>query len=103
MGIITNLHISDNKGLFMTSQPFFPPFKSVAAALLFSVVLGPVGLLYSSFWGGFFMIFVMLVVVSSKLSFPILLAWITCCIWAVGAVETHNRTIANSHAGRQKE
>ena len=87
----------------MISQPFFPPLKSVAGALLFSALLGPVGLLYSSFWGGFFMIFVTLVVASSHLPFPLLLAWITCCIWAVGAVEKYNRTILNSNATLQKE
>lgn len=69
------------------------PFKSVAAALLFSVILGPVGLLYASFWGGFFMTFIGLVVVSSLKPFPILLLWIICCIWAVGAVEKSNRVI----------
>ncbi len=87
----------------MTSQPFFPPLKSVAGALLFAVTLGPVGLLYSSFWGGFFMIFVTLVVASTLMPFPILLAWVTCCIWAVGAVESYNRTILNSRATLQKE
>ena len=87
----------------MTSQPFFPPFKSVAAALLFSVLLGPVGLLYSSFWGGFLMIFVTMVVISSKLPFPILLAWISCTIWAVGAVESHNRKLMQMNMTRQKE
>lgn len=37
----------------MQTQPALP-YKSVAAALLFSVILGPVGLLYASFWGGLF-------------------------------------------------
>jgi hypothetical protein len=72
------------------------PFKSVAGALLFSVVLGPVGLLYASFWGGFFMTFIGLVVVSSLKPFPILLLWVICCIWAVGAVEKHNRVIVTN-------
>lgn len=71
--------------------PNRPPYKSVAAALLFSVVLGPIGLLYASFWGGFFMIFVGIAVISSKFLFPILLLWIICCIWSVGAVERYNK------------
>lgn len=77
----------------MSSQPLVLPFKSVAAALLFTVVFGPVGLLYSSFWGGFLMIFVMLVVANSLLWLPILLTWIVCCIWGVAAVEAHNRSL----------
>lgn len=69
------------------------PYKSVAAALLFTVTLGPVGLLYASFWGGVFMIFLAVVVFSAKLIFPALLLWIGCCVWAVGAVESHNRKL----------
>ena len=87
----------------MTSQPLLPPLKSVAVALLFTAVLGPVGLLYSSFWGGFFMIFVSLVVVNSMLPLPILLAWITCCIWGVGAVESYNRQLLQSRVILQKD
>jgi len=77
----------------MTSQISRPPFKSVAVALLFTTILGHVGLLYSTFWGGFFMIFVSIVVFNTKLIFPSLLTWILCCIWGVGAVEKHNREL----------
>lgn len=69
------------------------PYKSVAAALIFCVLLGPVGLLYSTFWGGLLMIIIGLVVCSNKLFFPILLLWILCCIWSVGAVENYNKKI----------
>lgn len=69
------------------------PYKSVAIALLFSVLLGPVGVLYASFWGGIVMIAIGIVVVSSKFLFPIVLTWIMGCIWSVGAVEAHNRKI----------
>lgn len=82
----------------MTSQLLVPPFKSVSTALLFTVFLGPVGLLYSSFWGGFLMIFVSMVVVSSKLPLPIFLAWAICNIWGVGAVESHNRRLLQPQA-----
>lgn len=67
------------------------PFKSVAAALLLAVVLGPVGLLYASFWGGFTMIVVGIVVGSNKFLFPMFLVWLISCIWAVGAVERFNK------------
>ncbi len=77
----------------MANQPIVPPFKSIAGALLFSVLLGPVGLLYSSYWGGFFMIFVTIMVVNSEQMFLILLAWLVCAIWSVGAAESYNRKI----------
>lgn len=79
----------------MMNRPVSPdnrlPYKSVAVALLFSVIFGPVGLLYASFWGGFTMIFIGMVVISSKLFFPIVLLWLICCIWSVGAVEAYNK------------
>ncbi|HVE44309.1 MAG TPA: hypothetical protein VNC84_04140 [Gammaproteobacteria bacterium] len=72
------------------------PYKSVAAALLFSVILGPVGLLYASFWGGVSLIMLGIIVVSNKFIFPIILLWITCCIWSVGAVESYNKKIRST-------
>lgn len=75
-----------------TSAPRLP-YKSLAGALLFSVILGPVGLLYASFWGGLTMIAIGIVVISSKFIFPIILLWIICCIWSVGAVESYNRKV----------
>lgn len=76
-----------------TTNPLRPPFKSVAGALLFTAVLGPVGLLYASFWGGFWMILLGIIVVSSKMMFPNILLWLVCCIWGVAAVERHNKKI----------
>jgi hypothetical protein len=72
------------------SPAFALSYKSVAVALLFTIVFGPVGLLYASWRGGFVMIIVGIVVVSSKLLFPIFLLWIISCIWSVRAVEMHN-------------
>lgn len=73
------------------TQHLMLPYKSVAAALLFCVVLGPIGLLYSSFWAGFIMTLIGIIVVSSKLFFPILLLWIICCVLAIQAVESYNK------------
>lgn len=65
--------------------------KSVAGALLFSVILGPVGLLYASFWGGLFMIALSIFTISNQFYFVTFLVWLTCCIWSVGAVESYNK------------
>lgn len=69
------------------------PYKSVAAALLFSVILGPIGLLYSSFWGGLVLIPIGIIIINAKYFFPILFLWIICCVWAVRAVESSNQKI----------
>ncbi|MBA3660318.1 MAG: hypothetical protein H0W64_01175 [Gammaproteobacteria bacterium] len=73
------------------TQPLHRPYKSVAVALIFCVLLGPVGLLYASFWGGLVMMIIGVIVVSSKLYFCILLFWMSCCLWGVAAAESFNR------------
>lgn len=75
------------------SPPIVLPFKSPAIALLLSAILGPIGLLYASFWGGIFMIIIGIIVISSKLFFPTFLVWIVACVWATGAVQSYNQKL----------
>lgn len=72
------------------------PYKSTAVSLLFTVLLGPVGLLYASFWGGVTMIIVAIVVLSAKFFFPALLLWVGCCVWGTGAVEAYNKKLSGN-------
>lgn len=69
------------------------PLKSVSGALLFTVFLGPVGLLYASTLGGIVMLIIGFFVASSKLPIPILLCWIGCSIWGVIAANRYNNKI----------
>lgn len=73
----------------LQQKPYLP-FKSVAAGLLFSVLLGPVGLLYGSVAGGIVMIAIGFIVLSAKLIVPILLYWSFCAVWCVSAVNRYN-------------
>lgn len=75
------------------------PYKSVAAALLFSAVLSPVGLLYASFWSGFGLIFIDLVAVKNNFLFVVLLLQIFSCILAVGGVEKYNKKLLDTAYG----
>jgi hypothetical protein len=70
-----------------------PRYKSVAGALIFCTLLGPVGLLYATFWGGVLMILLGIVVVSAKFIFPIILLWLLSCIWGVWAAEKYNKKL----------
>ena len=79
----------------MTGLPALP-FKSVATALVFTVFLGPLGLLYATIQGGIVMLLIGLVVISSKLYFPIILLWVSCCIWAVKSVEKYNQALIST-------
>ncbi len=67
------------------------PFKNLAVALLFSVFLGPVGLLYASTVGGIVMIILGAIMVNSLLPVPIILVWVTSCVWSVVAVNRYNK------------
>ena len=69
------------------------PLKSVAGALLFSVLLGPVGLLYASTLGGAVMIFLLLTLVSSSFYHSTVVVWLISCIWSVAAVNHYNKKI----------
>jgi len=69
------------------------PLKSVAGALLFTVFLGFLGLLYATALGGIIMILVGFVIISSKLWVPILLFWIMCCVISVLAVNRYNNKL----------
>jgi hypothetical protein len=81
----------------MSSMQFpHPPFKNVATALLFGAILGPIGLLYGSFWGGFSLIFIDLLAITNKFMFVIVLIQIISCIWSVGAVEAYNKNLLES-------
>jgi hypothetical protein len=69
------------------------PFKSVAGALLFSVLLGPVGLLYGSVLGGAVMMILCFSSLNSKLYGAAVIFWLASCIWSVAAVNRYNRKI----------
>lgn len=67
------------------------PPKSLAGALLFSVFLGPIGLLYASTIGGVIMIIIGFIAGCSMLPIPILIIWLSSCVWSVIATNKHNK------------
>ncbi|MEO8401756.1 MAG: hypothetical protein ABI597_08175 [Gammaproteobacteria bacterium] len=69
------------------------PLKSVAVALIFCAILGPVGLLYSSYVGGIVMILFGFIAMRMKLYGLVFLAWMISCIWGVGAANRYNKKI----------
>lgn len=69
------------------------PFKNVAAALLFCVFLGPVGLLYSSVIGGAALIAIAFIAVIDKFYVVLGLVWLISCVWGVAATNKYNKKI----------
>lgn len=78
------------------ANPLYLPFKSIAVALLFCAILGPVGLLYSSLTGGIVMILLGLFVLHAKLMGPIILVWLISCVWGVASANRFNRKVLQS-------
>lgn len=74
------------------SKPHLP-FKSVAGALLFCVLLGPVGVLYSSTRGGVILIILGFIVACVQLPVPIIMVWLISCIWGVAAANKYNNKV----------
>ncbi len=68
----------------------FLPYKNLALSLLFSVFLGPIGLLYATARGGIIMLLIAFWVISARFSVPIILMWISCCVWSVLATNRYN-------------
>lgn len=69
------------------------PLKSVAGALLFSIFLGPIGLLYATTMGGTIMIVLGFIIACYQYPIPIILVWLGSCIWSVAATNRYNRDI----------
>lgn len=81
-----------NEQAFLQKKPTLP-LKSLAGALLFSVVLGPVGLLYASSLGGIVMIIIFLIALHAQLFGPLLVVWVGSSIWSVLATNRYNKNL----------
>lgn len=77
------------------SKPVLP-LKSVAGALLFTVFLGPIGLLYASTWGGSLLIALAFIGICIKQFVTVSIIWIIACIWSVSATNRYNHKILQS-------
>lgn len=80
----------------MTPRPTLP-LKSVAGALLFSVLLGPVGLLYASTFGGAILIFFTFALVTSTFYRSAIILWLVSCVWSVMAVNRYNKKVIKNN------
>jgi hypothetical protein len=73
--------------------PVHLPFKNLAGALLFTVFLGPLGLLYASSLGGIMMLIFGFITICSKKLVPVIFVWVGSSIWSVLATNRYNKKI----------
>lgn len=77
------------------------PTKSVGLAIILTVLFGPLGMFYTTIWGGIIMsvVFLLVVMVVGSLTLglglvvvlPIL--WAICVLWAAMASNSYNRKL----------
>jgi hypothetical protein len=72
------------------------PLRSIAGALLFCAILGPIGMLYSTVTGGVVMMVLAVLVLRIKLPMLLVLVWLVSCIWGVAAANHYNNRLARA-------
>lgn len=77
----------------IATSNYFLPFKNLAGALLFTIFLGPLGLLYASSLGGIVMLVLGFITVCSKMIVPVIFVWIGSSVWSVIATNRYNKKI----------
>ena len=85
------------------NQALFPLYKNLTTSLLFSVFLGPLGLLYASARGGIIMLVIGFVVISCRFPVPIIIMWLSCSIWSVLATNRYNTKLLQTRMGDHHE
>ena len=73
------------------------PTKSVGVAIILTVLLGPLGMLYSTIWGGIMMFVISALVGLVTFGLGLMITWPICIIWAALAAGSHNRRLLEGH------
>lgn len=67
--------------------------KSIGVALLLTFIFGPIGMLYSTVWGGIIMLLINLPLGILTFGFGLILTWPIQLIWAALAVRSYNKKL----------
>ena len=67
--------------------------KSPGVAILLTILLGPIGMLYSTIVGAVIMLVVNVVIGIVTLGFGLVLTWPVCVVWAAVAASSYNKRI----------
>jgi hypothetical protein len=70
--------------------------KSMGIAILLTVLLGPLGMLYSTIPGSVVMILISIVAGLFTADFGLLITWPLCVIWAAVAVSIQNKKLTSA-------
>ncbi len=69
------------------------PTKSIIVAVLLTIFLGPIGLFYASVPGALIMLVITAIIGFITFGFGLIIPYIICIIWAIIAVNNHNKKL----------
>lgn len=67
--------------------------KSVGVSLILTILFGPLGMFYSTIWGGIIMMVTSVILALITAGFSLIITWPICVIWGALAVSGENRRI----------
>jgi len=69
------------------------PVKSVGVSLLLTFFFGPLGMLYSTIWGGIIMLVISVLFAIVTFGFGLIITWPICMIWGAVAANSYNKKL----------
>lgn len=85
---ITSTNISSQPTVVLTK-------RSVGVAIILTVLLGPLGMFYSTIEGALWMIVISLVVGLFTCGLGLLITWPICVLWGAAAASAYNEKLTN--------
>ena len=77
-----------------SSQPqrvVVAPIKNVGVSIILTVLFGPLGMFYSTIWGGVVMTILTLFVGFFSLGIGLIIMWPICIVWGAIAARSYNK------------
>ena len=69
------------------------PTKSVGLSVFLAALFGPIGMLYSTIWGGIIMLAVSALIGPLTLGLGLIFIWPVCVLWAALATVSYNKRL----------
>lgn len=67
--------------------------KSMGISIILTVLFGPLGMLYSTIWGGVIMFVISAIVGLLTLGLGLIITWPICIVWAAVATSSYNKKL----------
>ena len=74
------------------------PSKSLAMAIILSILFGPLGVLYATTMGAFVLLVVFLIALGAHALCALVLVWLIGCFTATYFTKRHNKKLLHEHA-----